>query len=283
MAAWTLVPCLVALRGEFNRIAPNRDRASDGSIGDTAHQNTNSDHNADEDSAALRDHDTDSKNEVHAIDVDKDLRVPGLTMQRVVDHLVTRCRTGAERRLTYIIYNRRLYSGVTGWRAEGRPYDGANAHTEHAHFSASYDTAREASTASWHLEDLVALTDAEIERIAERVEQRVWNHTEPNPYDNGATSRRMGGDLRMMEFRDDQRALATNVTRLDGQVIPALGRLETAVGALLSRDFVDEDAVARTLFAHLREKPTDETAQLLVAILGREGAELVARAVLDET
>ena len=48
MASWILVPCLVALRNEFNQLAPNRDKASDGSIGDTSHAASSSDHNPDE-------------------------------------------------------------------------------------------------------------------------------------------------------------------------------------------------------------------------------------------
>lgn len=286
MAAWVLVPSLEQLRTEFNRIAPDRDTTTDGSIGDRAHQNTNSDHNADEDSAALRDHDADSKNEVHAIDVDKDLRVPELTMKDVVEHLVTRCRTGDEKRLTYIIYNRRIYSPATGWRASGRAYEGANAHTEHAHFSASYETKHEASRASYELEDLVALTDEEIERIATRVEAKVWNHTEPNPYDNGATQRRMGGDLRMMEYRDDQRALATNVTRLDNQVIPMLQQLLAAQGALASKvdalDVIDEADRAAIAAAVLTGLPATAIAGALAEALPPQLAEEVVAHLLSE-
>lgn len=157
MASWILVPCLVRLFDEFNAVAPSRDKASDGRIGDAAHAQTNSDHNPDETSDALRDHDVDSKNEVHAIDVDVDLRTPGLTMEMVVQHLLGRCRSGAERRLKYIIYNRRIWSASSGWKQQ--KYTGSNPHDHHAHFSASYVTANEASTASWHLEDIpVALT-----------------------------------------------------------------------------------------------------------------------------
>ena len=271
MADWALVPCLVALRGEFNEVAPNRDKATDGSIGDAAHKNTNSDHNPDEESDALRDHDADSKNEVHAIDVDVDLRVPGLTMERIVQHLVKRCRAGAERRLKYIIYNRRIWSPINDWAQ--RSYSGANPHTAHAHFSASYETAHEASTASWHLGDLVALTDAEIEKIA----KAVWNHEEPNPYDDGATKRRMGGDLRYMEYRNDQRALATNVTRLDGKVIPALGRIEVALAALMGRDFVDEQAIVTAVLTGLSP---DAIASAVVAALPTELAEETASNVI---
>ncbi|MFI5891755.1 hypothetical protein ACIA5D_16745 [Actinoplanes sp. NPDC051513] len=159
MADWVLIPCLKALFAEFDRIAPSRDHASDGSIGDSAHQSTVSDHNPDE-TGAVPIHDADHVNEVHAIDVDNNLRESDLTMEKVVQFLLGRCRSGAEKRLRYIIYNRRIWSASSDWVQ--KTYTGASPHTEHAHFSASYTSSLEASTASWHLEDIpVALTAAD--------------------------------------------------------------------------------------------------------------------------
>jgi hypothetical protein len=152
MASWVLIPCLVKLRDEFNTVAPGRDKASDGSVGDPAHASTTSDHNPDE-TGKVPIRDADTVNEVHAIDVDEDLRTTGLSMEAVVQFLLARCRSGAENRLRYIIFNRRIWEATGGWRQEA--YAGANPHTEHAHFSASYVSALEASTASWHLEDLI--------------------------------------------------------------------------------------------------------------------------------
>jgi hypothetical protein len=140
MADWVLIPCLKALFAEFDRIAPSRDHASDGSIGDTVHQNEVSDHNPDE------------VGRVPILDVDNTLRESDLTMERVVQFLLGRCRSGAEKRLRYIIYWGRIWSASSGWVQ--KTYTGASPHTEHAHFSASYETKLEASTASWHLEDI---------------------------------------------------------------------------------------------------------------------------------
>ncbi|MBM2621452.1 hypothetical protein JIG36_38710 [Actinoplanes sp. LDG1-06] len=171
MASWILVPCLVKLRSEFNVLAPNRDKSSDGSVGDAAHAQNQSDHNPDE-TGNVPIRDADKINEVHAIDVDVDLRVPGLTMEKVVQFLLTRCRSGAETRLRYIIYNRRIWSASTGWRQES--YTGANPHDHHAHFSSSYETNREASTASWHLEDVpVALTADDKKWISAEIAKQV--------------------------------------------------------------------------------------------------------------
>jgi hypothetical protein len=170
MADAVLIPCLKQLFAEFNRIAPARDRTSDGWIGDAAHQGTSSDHNPDE-TGNVPIRDADKINEVHAVDVDVDLNM-WLTMEDVVQFLLGRCRAGTEKRLRYMIYNRRIWSASSGWAQQ--PYTGASPHTEHAHFSASYDTVHESNTSSWHLEDLVRLEQADIDKIAKLAAEKVW-------------------------------------------------------------------------------------------------------------
>jgi len=152
MADWILVACLAKLRDEFNTIAPFRSKASDGTIGDPAHATRVSDHNPDE-TGTVPVRDADRVNEVHAIDVDVDLAVPGLSMEDVVQLLLSRCRSGAEQRLRYIIYGRRIWEADNDWGQ--RVYLGPNPHDKHAHFSASYVSALEASKAPWHLADLL--------------------------------------------------------------------------------------------------------------------------------
>jgi hypothetical protein len=167
MASWILIAAAKSLFAAFDELAPDRDHASDGSIGDAAHQNEVSDHNPDE-TGSVPIHDADHINEVHAIDVDSDLRTPGLTMEAVVQFVLARCRKGAEKRLRYIIYNRRIWEADNSWKL--RTYTGDSAHTEHAHFSFSYTTSLEASTVSWHLEDIpVALTSADKTWIQQQI------------------------------------------------------------------------------------------------------------------
>lgn len=190
---WILVPCLDRLRDDFNEFAPDRDRASDGTIGDAAHSSS-SDHTPDEISDALRGKDADSTNEVHALDVDADLRVPGLSMETVVQHLLARCRSGAEKRLRYIIFNRRIWEASNGWRQQ--KYTGPNAHDKHAHFSSSYDTAREASTASWHLEDIpVALTEADKKWIRGQIDDALGDVFAGGKQPDGTPTSRIGRDV----------------------------------------------------------------------------------------
>lgn len=194
MADWVLVPCLGQLRTELNALAPNRDKTSDGTIGDRAHQASVSDHNDDE-VGRVPIKDADGKHEVHAYDADVDLRVPGLTMEMVVQHVVGRCRSGAEKRLRYVIYNRRIWEKSNGWRQ--RAYGGSNPHTGHAHFSSSYETEQEASTASWRLEEIpVALTSGDKEwisaELAKIVDARIDQLTQKTPLGDGTDSTPIG-------------------------------------------------------------------------------------------
>lgn len=190
MAAWTLIPCLVALRAEFNAVAPGRQKGADGSIGDSSHTSS-SDHTPDEDSDVLRDHDADSKNEVHAVDIDSDGPWPdgsgrqaGGWFDRTIKAIAAREREEylsptTYGRLQYIIWRGRIISrswGWSEWRARSQ-----NDHYDHAHFSARYLSRTEADTRPWGVEDDVALSEddkrwlvAEIDKAATKAADRVW-------------------------------------------------------------------------------------------------------------
>lgn len=140
-----LVPCLATLRAEFNALNPKRDKGSDGWIGDTAHQSHTSDHNPD------------SQGRVLALDID----ATGPWPQNFGD-IVESLR--GDSRLEYIIWNRRIASRDQGWK--WRTYTGtSDPHTGHAHFSARHDHTGNTSTATWHLEDFMALDDADVRKI----------------------------------------------------------------------------------------------------------------------
>lgn len=248
MPDWILVPCLVQLRTEFNTIAPARDKASDGTIGDPAHAEHVSDHNPDE-SGKVPIRDADRLNEVHALDIDKDLRTPGLNMEKVVQFILSRCRAGQERRLRYIIFNRRIWEASNRWRE--RTYRGPNAHDQHAHFSSSYETAKEADTSSWHLSDLikkpeppkennVAITTDEIKAIG----TEVWTRdVSPGGGDNKAWT------TLWATHQDSRKA----VTELES--------LRTEVGSLREKVTELETTLAGKLeevLAKLNEQPAEE-------------------------
>lgn len=134
-ASWVLVADLKSLFAEFDKLAPDRSRISDGTIGDAAHAATSSDHNPDE-TGNTPFKDVDTINEVHAIDVTATLNKPGWDMQRCVDIIRKRHMYGLDNRLQNIIYNRQIASRSWGWM--WRPYTGVSAHIEHAHFSSRY-------------------------------------------------------------------------------------------------------------------------------------------------
>lgn len=124
MGPWVLAPSLVAMEAEADRMAPNRSRRSDGSIGDAAHAARKSDHNPDE--AGRIDY-------VDALDLTHD-PVAGFDAHGQARSVARNISNGVETRLDYIISNRQIFSqrlGVWAWR----PYTGSNGHTQHAHFS----------------------------------------------------------------------------------------------------------------------------------------------------
>ena len=154
MSDWILVPCLVTLRAEFNAVAPGRNRGSDGTIGDSNH-NEASDHTPDEDSDVLRDHDADHKNEVHALDIDSAGPWPGgaAWFDAAVKGIVDRHRRGEDDRLQYVIWNRMIANrDIENWK--WRTYRSTkDPHTGHAHFSSRYTTAAESDTSPYGIED----------------------------------------------------------------------------------------------------------------------------------
>ncbi|MFD6636779.1 hypothetical protein ACFWDN_13290 [Micromonospora chalcea] len=137
--AWVITAPVKQIRDELNQVAPKRDKASDGTVGDLKHQGGKSGHNPDKTGNAEY-RDGDNLDEVRAIDLDRDLNRAGLTAEQVVAYLVGRCRAGLERRIAYIIFNRTIWSASSGWKA--RKYTGSNPHDHHFHisFTAASDT-----------------------------------------------------------------------------------------------------------------------------------------------
>lgn len=138
--AWILTPALTTLRSNFNARFPNRDKTTDGTIGDWEHQQHVSSHNPDDTVGSMSEYsDSDTIAEVRAIDIDKDLGDPHVTMQDVVDKILA---TPEDlKRLRYIIYNRTIWAKSNGW--DPVPYDGVSPHTEHVHLNGdpNYDNA----------------------------------------------------------------------------------------------------------------------------------------------
>jgi hypothetical protein len=110
------------LREQFDDSYPDRDRTSDGWIGDTRHAARPSDHNPD------------AEGIVRAIDIDRDLSgkaKPDL-MPDLADQ-IRLCGKSGDKRISYIIFNGRIASSKKAWA--WRAYDGINKHNHHCHIS----------------------------------------------------------------------------------------------------------------------------------------------------
>jgi len=110
------------LRLQVDDSFPDRDRTSDGWIGDTRH------------SARPSDHNPDATGVVRAIDIDRDLSgkaKPDL-MPDLADQLRL-CAKRGDKRISYVIFNGKIASSKKAWA--WRPYDGINKHNHHCHIS----------------------------------------------------------------------------------------------------------------------------------------------------
>jgi hypothetical protein len=108
------------LRRQINSTFPDRDKRSDGWIGDSRHSATKSDHNPCISTGAVR-----------ALDVDSDLGGPANNAYYLANQLRTLAKK--DKRISYIIFNHKIASRVSLWR--WRKYRGSNPHTSHVHIS----------------------------------------------------------------------------------------------------------------------------------------------------
>ena len=109
------------LREQFDDSFSDRDRSSDGIIGDSRHAARKSDHNPDE------------QGWVRALDIDRDLSgkpKPDI-MPDVADQL--RILAKSDKRISYIIFDGKIASARSLWR--WRKYKGINQHRTHLHCS----------------------------------------------------------------------------------------------------------------------------------------------------
>jgi hypothetical protein len=110
------------LREQIDDSFPDRDRKSDGWIGDAKHSNRKSDHNPDPSNGIVR-----------AIDVDKDFDSRADTSIYLANQI--RLCAKRDKRIKYIIHKGKIASAKSLWIF--RPYSGYNRHDAHIHISFS--------------------------------------------------------------------------------------------------------------------------------------------------
>ena len=99
--SWKPVAGATVLRDQINKRWPDRDKRSDGILGDAAH------------SARISDHNPDSNGYVHALDIDEDLKGSKNDNVWLADQIIAyaRMRRGGSSRLKYVVYEDQIASG----------------------------------------------------------------------------------------------------------------------------------------------------------------------------
>lgn len=122
--SWKPVAGATVLRDQINRRWPDRDKRSDGILGDAAH------------SARTSDHNPDSRGLVHALDIDEDLKGSKNDNVWLADQIIAyaRMRRSGSNRLKYVVYEDKIASGTHAnhfWTWRGDNYG----HEIHMHIS----------------------------------------------------------------------------------------------------------------------------------------------------
>lgn len=113
----------VQLRNQIDDCYAQRDRRSDGWIGDSKHTGTKSDHNPDLANNSV----------VRALDIDSDLSPHKSESLYLADQIRQYAKREKPKRIAYIIHNGKIASPILGWR--WRKYTGSNPHKSHIHVS----------------------------------------------------------------------------------------------------------------------------------------------------
>jgi hypothetical protein len=236
MSAWRVANSLVTLRNQINSMFPGRNKASDGTIGDAAHQ------------AQVSDHNPDKQGIVRALDVTHDPE-HGCDIDILSDMLAAT----RDDRISYIIANGCILSGATGidpWR--WRPYHGSDPHTNHLHLSVVADergddgrqwalnTNQRSNNVRLHPDDLKAI----VQNVTSALSRGAWrdgfnDETFDSPYRGGVSLASVYGLLENVieqqrnttvgELSDEQISIITE--RVARVMLEQIDRIADQIGA----------------------------------------------------
>jgi hypothetical protein len=295
--AWVLTRGLDWFRTCVNRRWPKRDKKSDGTIGDLAHQlESASGHNPDKTGKAEW-KDGDSLNEVRAFDMDNNLNEPGTTYEMFIQFLIVELGRKANVLhlvFRYIIYNGRIWAASTGWKTQ--TYNGPSKHTEHGHFSGAYTQASDNNTTfDYRLNEVghvaMSLTTDDVNAIVGALRKAYTNPDDalagvskaaPWQYGTGITAAGLQYSGKSMLYQQTmvaanveamKAALATILTKVtedDKEAAQIIAAMDAQLNAVRDQLNAEIDQVDENVIAKLGDPatPDEEVADALVSLLG---------------
>lgn len=165
--SWRVARSLLTLRDQIDEAFPDRDKASDGTIGDADHRTRDSDHNP-----------WCGDDVVTALDITHDPE-HGVDIDQLTDEL----QASRDTRIKYVIANGLIMSGNPGpspwvWR----DYDGSNEHTRHFHLSvicgAGMDDTRPWQLPSLQEDDMTSAKETVDEFLSRDIYRLPFDHPE---------------------------------------------------------------------------------------------------------
>ena len=111
---------VIQLRNQVDDSYPNRDRRTDGTIGDSKHEYKS-------------DHTPDAAGWVRALDIDADLTDHKSESIYLANQIRAYAKSDPSKRISYVIHNKKIASRILNWK--WRKYTGINPHTSHIHIS----------------------------------------------------------------------------------------------------------------------------------------------------
>jgi hypothetical protein len=184
-----------------------------------------------------------------------------------------------EKRLRYLIYERRIWSASNGWRQE--TYEGSNPHDKHAHFSFRYGSGPapgnpEQITTPWGM--LAAVRAAEVDdmptldEIGDEVDSRLAAFFARGSQSDGTPTSRIGQDALNQGIPNGMRpgAVRTNAYTVHTDIGLGIVKLQATLDAVL-RKVSEDDAEAAQILTTIRAEFDELAAQIAATHPAVEG------------